>query len=156
MEIDKKNQLFVSQEKWFSLHYPRMWEMEVIENIPFFFDSIKGQGALQVFSVKLGSINKITKEIEEFPFLKGKSLAHKMQLFLRQQNIRFEKNNLNIYKNKDTFLMPYEYYLDQRFYMVCMLQKKHTFLLTLYNCADQPTEEEASVVGKIVHSIQIH
>ena len=81
-------QPFISPNEWFKLEYPRMWEMEVVDNIPAFFDPLFGKGALQVFSVKLGDLDKLTEEITEFPFLLGETLPKKMKIFLEKQNIQ--------------------------------------------------------------------
>ncbi len=148
-------QKFVSAKRWFSLEYPRMWELEVIDNIPVFFDPIQGQGALQIFSAQLGNPRNIIQELEPFDFLKVDNLAGKMGAFLRNQNLAEPENGFNLYEKDQMSFIPHEYNLAGRFYMVCMLQKENIFLLALYNCSEHPTTEEANIVGKIVRSINI-
>ena len=149
------SQTFISPRKWFSLEYPRLWDMEVVDNIPAFFDPLGGQGALQVFSVQIGPREKIKKELEAFDFLKSEGLSAKMHHFLMNQQIVVPEEELTIYHRDQMQFIPYEYVLEGRFYMACMLQKKKIFLLVLYNCQGRPPPEEANTVSEIVRSIQI-
>ena len=148
-------QTFVSPKKWFSLEYPRIWELEVIDNIPAFFDPIQGQGALQVFSAQLGAPRNIVKQLEPFDFLKADNLPGKMRNFLKNQNLKEPEGGFKMYEKDQMSFIPHEYNLEDRFYMVCMLQKKNIFLLAIYNCVGRPTAEEAKIVGQIVRSINI-
>jgi len=157
-------QPFVSKEGWYTLEYPRMWEVEIIEDIPAFFDSISGAGALQVFAVQMGlGLSDVT---ETHPFMKGETLTEKMKLFLENHSISISNDDLamtaitekgdNDDRERTTYLVAKEYRVEDRFYMVCMLQKKNRFLLCLYNCAGSPSDEEAAIVGKIIQSIKIN
>ena len=150
-----KTQRFVSPQEWYSLEYPRLWEMEVIENIPAFFNPFLGQGALQIFSVKTGEKEKRLEMLKQFPFLSNDKLEEKMTSFLETQEVIPDDGQLNVYKSGETSLIPFEYYVKERFYMVCMFQKKNIFLLALYNCKNKPSEEEAKTIGEIIKSIDI-
>ncbi len=156
MQENKLYQTFLSPNQWYSLQYSRMWEMEVVQNIPAFFDPISGKGALQIFSIKIGMTKKIPKELEEYSFLKENTLEGKMHSFLEKQNVVPDPGSLKVYKKDDVIFLPYEYYIDGRFFMACMFQKKNIFLLALYNCLDFPEETEVSEIGKIIRSITIH
>ena len=81
MRTQNRNQSFTSPDQWFSLQYPCMWEVEVVDGIPAFFDPLQGRGVLQILSVKLGSPDTIDEKLSEFPFLKGSSLHEKMRIF---------------------------------------------------------------------------
>ena len=63
---DLSYQPYRSPNGWYMLAYPEHWEVEVIEEIPAFFDP-DGAGALQVsaFENKLGSYN-LAEELERF------------------------------------------------------------------------------------------
>ena len=148
-------QTFVSPKKLFSLDYPRIWEMEVVENIPAFFNPIEGQGALQIFSIRLDQKTKIPKELKHFNFLNAKNLLDKMIFFLNNQNIKISEKELKIYTKKKMSFIPYEYSLEKRFYMVCMLQEKNILLLSIYNCSGIPDKKEATIIGQIMSSVQI-
>ena len=148
-------QPFVSPNEWFKLEYPRMWEMEVVDNIPAFFDPLFGKGALQVFSVKLGDLDKLTEEIAEFPFLLGETLPVKMKIFLEKQSIAFNDSDLKLFNRNNLQCVAHEYFVAERFYMACMMQKNNIFLLTLYNCIEAPSNEEALAIGEILKTVEI-
>ena len=148
-------QHFISANEWYSLDYPRMWEMEVVENIPAFFDPLFGKGALQVFCVKTGDIDALPDDLAQYPFLKGESLQDKMLIFLQTQKVNIEPDDITVFRRDDIDFVANEYQQEERFYMVCMMQKEETFLLALYNCKDQPEKEEADNIGSILKSIRI-
>jgi len=150
-----KMQTYTSPHSWYSLEYPRMWEMEIVENIPAFFDPIWGSGALQVFSVQLGDVEEIPAEIEALPFLRGESLEKKMALFLEAQHAPVSEEDIVLHHKNSVAFIALEYSMEDRFYVVCMFQKKSKFLLALYNCKDRPADEEADNVGRIISSIKI-
>ena len=145
------NQEFVSPKNWFKLEYPRMWEMEVVENIPTFFDPLHGKGALQVFSVKLGS----AEQLQEQTFLKEDTLEGKMVSFLTGQDVDADPDKIITYEKENTFFIPYEYENSGRFFMVCMFQKQLMFVLALYNCEGVPTNEEAKVIADVIQSVTL-
>ncbi|RME90958.1 MAG: hypothetical protein D6767_06020 [Candidatus Hydrogenedentota bacterium] len=156
-----KKQPFHSVEGWYSLEYPRLWEMEVIENIPAFFNPFGGYGSLQVFAVKMGALANSGNLIENHPFLKGESLTEKMQLFLERQDQFIPKDSLQLTEKRhkegdSTYIVATEYRIENRFYMACMMQRSNIFLLSLYNCEGLPDKAEARAVGEILKSIEIH
>ena len=150
------NQIFISPNNWFQLEYPKMWEFEVIENIPAFFDPINGNGALQIFSIKLGTPEAMTEDIKVYSFLKEPTLEDKMVSFLSEQEIEINPEKIIVFNtDPETLCLPYEYILNNYFFMTCMFQKNNIFLLTLYNCKGEPTNEEAKNIADIVRSIKI-
>lgn len=151
-----KTQSYRSPYGWFQLEYPRTWEVEVIEGIPTFFEGLFNRGGvLQVFAVKTGDSKQKSKIIDESPFLKGKSLAEKMQLFLEQQDIAYEEDQLRIFERDSMEAIATEYNHSGHFYLAVMLQRDPIFLLALYNVKGEPETEEAQEIAAIVQSIQI-
>jgi hypothetical protein len=146
-------QSFVSPEKWYSLQYPRTWEMEVIEGIPTFFDGISPYGgALQVFAINLaGAVNQ--EAVRLSPFLLGKDLPEKMALFLKNQGISDER--VQYFERDRTDIAACEYRNDGHFFLAMMAQRDTIFLLALYNCKGEPEKEEAAVVGQMLQTLTI-
>ncbi len=146
-------QTFVSPENWYSLQYPRTWEMEVIEGIPSFFDGITTYGGvLQVMAANLaGAANK--ELVQQSPFLSGANLGDKLRLFLTNQGI---SNDTAQYFERDNTLMgACEYRSGGHFFLVLMAERESIFVLALYNCKGEPQPEEAAHVGRILQSLTI-
>lgn len=157
MEYDPSLQAFQSPSHWFSLGYPRMWEMEVVEDIPTFYDPLFGQGAMQVFSAQVGSLHLAHEEIiQDFPFLQMDGISEKMEAFLQQQKAPYNEEDIRYSHLHNTDTVAVEYRLEDRFYMACMFQKKNIFVLALYNCQGNPPQEEAENIGKILRSLRLH
>lgn len=146
-------QTFISPENWYSLQYPRTWEMEVIEGIPSFFDGINPYGgALQVFAVnQLGAPN--AELIKQSPFLAGKDLREKLRIFLSKQGISDE--GAQFFERDKTMMGACEYRNGGHFYLILMAERGGIFVLALYNCKGEPEAEEAANVGKILQSVTI-
>lgn len=148
-------QTFTSPEKWYTLEYPRVWEVEIYDHIPAFFDPFEGKGALQVFSVQLGKEESIPENLKQLQFLSGKTLRHKTEIFLDNQSIAYEKDQIVTFEKAGMEYAAIEYYKEGRFYMACLIQSEPIFVLTLYNCKDSPDTEEAKTVSQIIQSIKI-
>lgn len=146
-------QSFVSPENWYSVQYPRTWEMEVIEGIPTFFDGVSSYGgALQFFAVNLvGAVNE--RALKESPFLAGANLQEKMALFLGKQGISDE--HAQYFERDNTEIGACEYRNDGHFFLVMMAQRGAIFVLALYNCKGEPESEEAETVGRILQTLTI-
>ena len=146
-------QTFVSPENWYSLQYPRTWEMEVIEGIPSFFDGINPYGgALQVFAVnQLGAPN--ADLIKQSPFLAGKDLPEKLRVFLSKQGVSDE--GAQFFERDKTQMGACEYRSGGHFYLILMAERNGIFVLALYNCKGEPEAEEAANVGRILQSVTI-
>ena len=156
MQSKTKMQSFSSANGWYSLEYPRLWEYEVVENIPAFFDPLFGKGALQVFAAKIGSQQNLNEEASQFPFLLGETLADKMALFLDQQQVTYDRESISEFSLGENRMVPHEYYIGDHFYMACMLQRDNTFILALYNSTEAPEEDDARIISEIVRSIIIN
>lgn len=146
-------QTFVSPENWYSLEYPRTWEMEVVEGIPSFFDGISPYGgALQVMAANLaGAENR--ELISQSPFLMGKDIPDKLALFLSKQGVSNE--GAQFFVRDNTQMGACEYRNGGHFYLVLMAERAQIFVLALYNCKGEPQPEEAANVGKILQSLTI-
>ncbi|AFM13485.1 hypothetical protein [Turneriella parva] len=146
-------QTFVSPENWYSLQYPRTWEMEVIEGIPSFFDGINPYGgALQVFAVnQVGAPN--ADLIKQSPFMVGKTLNEKLRIFLSKQGISDE--GAQFFERDKTLMGACEYRSGGHFYLILMAERGSIFVLALYNCKGEPEAEEAANVGRILQSVTI-
>lgn len=155
MSYDPSLQEFISASNWFTLWYPRLWEMEVIENIPTFYEPFMGQGALQVFAAKIGTLKTENDVTAEYPFLEAPTLLDKMESFLSQQEVEYSPENFTHTQSKQTDVVAVEYEKEGRFYMACMYQKNSTFVLALYNCEGVPSDEEAENVGKVLRSVSL-
>ena len=150
-KVPVKRSSFVSPNKWYKLDYSPFWDWEVFENIPAFFDPLHGKGALQIFSLKITQ-KPSPKILKESPYLEGKNLKEKMELFLKYQEVSPKVEN---FFRGDMEVAACEYTKGGRFYMACMFQKKDIFLFAIYNCHGYPPKEEAEEVVKILQSIEI-
>ncbi|MES0491324.1 MAG: hypothetical protein ABUK01_15125 [Leptospirales bacterium] len=147
-------QTFTSTEGWYKLEYPRVWEMEVIDNIPSFFDPFFGNGAVQTFCVKTGTQPMDAKMRDNFPFLNGKTLIDKMNLFLFSQQINVANTDFKVYNRDDVSYIPFEYEQEGRFFMVILMEKNNLVLLALYNSQQTPNKEEALIISNIIQSVE--
>jgi hypothetical protein len=77
-----------------------------------------------------------------------------MNIFLHMQGVPAEKLEIKIYKKNGFNLIPCEYNLEGRFYMVVMMESGDYVLLVLYNSAAEPDEAEAAILGNIINSIR--
>jgi len=153
--VRKDYQKFESANKWYSLEYPKMWEVEVVDHVPAFFDPLNGMGALQVIAVQIGK-DDIPEKLKKIPFLNGKTLKDKMISFLEAQEVDYIEDKLIAYTTDDTEFLPYEYSKENRFYMSSFFQKNNILLITMYNCQGLPAKEEAEVIANILKSLKIH
>jgi hypothetical protein len=146
-------QSFVSPENWYSLQYPRTWEMEVVEGIPTFFDGINPYGgALQIFAINLaGAVNQ--QALRESPFLRGQDLPEKMALFLGNQGI--SDGGARYFERDQTQIGACEYRNDGHFFFAMMAQRETIFLLALYNCKGEPEKAEAETIGQMLQTLTI-
>lgn len=146
-------QTFVSSENWYSLEYPRTWEMEVVEGIPSFFDGISPYGgALQVMAANLaGAQNR--ELVSQSPFLIGKDIPDKLALFLSKQGVSSE--SAQFFTRDNTQMGACEYRNGGHFYLALMAERNNIFVLALYNCKGEPEPQEAALVGKILQSLTI-
>jgi len=148
-------QTFVSPENWYSLEYPRTWEMEVIEGIPSFFDGINPYGTGGVVQLMAANLTGVENRelVSQSPFLSGKDLGEKLGLFLSKQGVSNE--GTHFFTRDNTEMGACEYRTGGHFYLVLMAQRGSIFVLALYNCKGEPEPQEAALVGKILQSLTL-
>lgn len=147
-------QSFSSDSDWFSIQYPRMWDYEIVEDIPSFFDPYFGSGGvLQFFVAQMG---KILSEdlLEKVPYLEHAELEDKMVHFLELQHVQ-SLPNLQPFQAANYEAIAAEYHIESRFYTAIMFQTTNKFLLALYNSPGEPSPEEAEIVSKIIKTVKI-
>jgi len=149
------SQLYQAEDNSYTLEYPRVWEMEIHEGVPAFFDPFNGKGALQILSIDLEDVLTMPEYTKAFPYLAGKSLEDKMLIFLHMQGSDPAEDSIVKFTKNDTIYIPYEYNIGDTFYMAVMMQKKNRFLLAMYNSSPAPDAEEAKIIGDIIGSIRI-
>jgi hypothetical protein len=150
----EKWQTFSSDSDWFSISYPRMWDYEIIEDVPSFFDPYFGSGGvLQFFAAKMG---KILGEdlLERVPYLEHPVIEDKMVHFLELQHVQ-SLPDLQPFKSENYIALAAEYHIEERFYTAIMFQTEDKFLLALYNNPGDPSSEEAEIVSNIIKSVKI-
>lgn len=155
-----KMQPFTSSQGWYTLMYPATWEVEIIENIPSFYDGLfpKG-GVLQVFALSMGdNVNSDSyKEIiKKAPYLDGKDVGEKMEFFLDSQDVSSYKDSIKILKKDNYPIAVCEYTKDRTFYFASMIEKSNKFILILFNAPYVPDAEEAAILGDIINSLEIY
>lgn len=153
-------QPFTSSQGWYSLEYPATWEVEIIENIPSFFDGLfpKG-GVFQIFSLQMGAIkdsNDYKEIIKKAPYLDGQNAVEKMEFFLDAQDLSSYKESIKILKKDAAPVAVCEYTKDRTFYFASMTEKYNKFILMLFNAPYIPDAQEAAILGSIVNSLEIH
>ncbi|MDH5717505.1 MAG: hypothetical protein OEZ22_07685 [Spirochaetia bacterium] len=148
-------QTFTSANGWYSLEYPRLWDFEIFDSIPSFFDPFEGHGALQVLSIKYSSKKPNSKIIEAYPFMAGKNIEDKMQIFLHAQSVESAIGSIKSFTLNNNKICAHEYSKEGHFFMVSIIEKNNICLLVLYNCPKEPPKEEASIITDIIKSIQI-
>jgi hypothetical protein len=148
-------QIFYSPDKSYQLEYPRVWEMEMNNSIPAFFEPFNGKGALQILSLNADDFLSNPDLVRVYPYMAGKTIEDKMIIFLHMQDIEPKDGDLAKYTKKNMIYVPYEYSREDRFYMSVMMQRSSRFLLVIYNSSPAPDEEEAKIIGEIISSIEI-
>ncbi|MEM7180944.1 MAG: DUF3805 domain-containing protein [Spirochaetota bacterium] len=131
---------YESPMNWYKMQYPASWEMEIIENIPAFFD-LEGSGALQIsaFQNQEGSYE----------------LSDEMQRYLQMHRLNFNPEQIAKFQTVDgTEVQTCEFVKEQRFWMVYMLAKEDKLILCTYNADETPDANDARTIGSIARSIQ--
>ncbi|MDH4200013.1 MAG: hypothetical protein OEV66_06490 [Spirochaetia bacterium] len=149
-------QKFISNDRLFSLEYPRMWDTENFENIPAFFDPLAGKGALQILAVNNTDVRNFEMLLKHYPYLAGTKLSDKMVLFLHFQDVPCQPDQLKMFSRNEIRYIPFEYSHEGRFYMAVMMEKSGVLLVAVYNSASIPDEQESLIIGNIVNSIEIY
>ena len=132
-------QPYVSPQGWYSLKYPEYWEMEVIENIPTFYDP-EGAGAVVItaFENKVGNYDPKIEIIR----------------FLSHHGIKYEEDKIAILTNKQgSVIQTCEFISKDRYWFVYMMSFKDKLLILTYNSEETPEHELSLIIHQIVNSI---
>ena len=128
------------QGPFFSLRLPSHWEIEVIENMPAFFDP-EGNGVLQVAALKRqGQDYDIQAELERY---------------LAQNQIEADPERMSRFRLPSGLNgIAVEYIVDNRFWMVNALGAGNQCLLAIYNSDEVPDQGMAMLISEALASIE--
>ncbi|MBK8397120.1 MAG: DUF3805 domain-containing protein [Leptospiraceae bacterium] len=137
---DLSYQPYRSPNGWYMLAYPEYWEVEVIEEIPAFYDP-DGAGALQVsaFENKLGSYN----------------LSEELARFLAIHKIEYDEDCVASFKNNlGSEIKACEFISEERFWLVYMISFGSKLIVCTYNSDERPDKELSIILTNIISSIR--
>lgn len=124
---------------FFRLAYPRDWEMEIIEDIPAFYDA-EGGGALQV----------VASRKEEGEFLPDEELER----WLTRQGVEVSEDKIAVYEAQPGVrCAACEFVRDRRFWMVQAMASGSALLLIIYNADEVPDAPTVSILSLLIRSI---
>jgi hypothetical protein len=125
---------------FFQLIYPAEWEMEIIEDIPAFYDPLSG-GVLQCAASRN----------PDGPF----DLPGEMRKFLERQQIAFEEDSIARFRTPGgQDCIACEYTREDRFWMVYMIALEDRLLIVMYNADEIPGPDQARSVSDVIASIR--
>ena len=130
----------VFQGTFFQLIYPGEWMLEIIEDIPAFYDPMGG-----------GVLQTAASRSPDGPFL----LAREMKKFLTQQEIEFDEEKVARLKTPaGQDCMACEFTRDNRFWMVYMIAEGDKLLIVMYNADEFPDSDQARNISDVIASIR--
>ena len=131
------------QGTFFELQYPDSWEVEIIENIPCFFDP-DGVGALQVAAFR---------QPDAEPF----DLLDEMAVYLERQKVVVDQDQLAIFDLPGELqAAACEFLKDDRFWMINCIVKTDRMLFLLWNSDVVPDTDTAEMIGSCVTSVRFY
>jgi hypothetical protein len=137
---DLNYQPYRSPNGWYMLAFPEHWEVEVIEEIPAFYDP-DGAGALQVsaFENKLGTYD----------------LAEELARFLAFHKIEYDENCIASFTNNlGSKIKACEFISEERFWLVYMISFRSKLIVCTYNSDEKPDKELSIMLTNIISSIR--
>ena len=137
---DLNYQPYRSPNGWYMLVFPEHWEVEVIEEIPAFYDP-DGAGALQVsaFENKLGTYD----------------LAEELARFLAFHKIEYDENCIASFTNNlGSKIKACEFISEERFWLVYMISFRSKLIVCTYNSDEKPDKELSIMLTNIISSIR--
>jgi hypothetical protein len=124
----------------FEIEYPSLWEAEIIEDIPAFFDP-DGAGALQIASILPGA-----GEID---------LSVEMEKYLARHGISYQSDRVTFYKaSSGHAVAACEFIVDERFWLVTLLCDGRHLLIATYNADEVPAPDDAAIISSAINSIR--
>ncbi len=125
---------------FFRVAYPRHWEMEIIEDIPAFYDP-EGAGALQIVASR--STDAVYVPADE------------LERWLQRQGVEVDSDRIAAYESQPgVACAACEFVRDNRYWMVQVMSPGPTLLFVIYNADEVPDPETAALVSFVIRSIQ--
>lgn len=131
---------YTSPMGWYTMLYPAHWELEIIEEIPAFFDP-EGAGAFQVYA---------------FANKNGKyDLKNELIRYLKQHAIEYEEDCIASFTNNEgSEIKACEFISKERFWLVYMIAHNSKMVLCTYNSDESPDKELSIILTNIISSIR--
>lgn len=126
---------------FFEVLYPAHWNVEVIEQIPAFYDP-EGSGALQLVASQ--------------GMKPGFDPAIELRNHLNRQKVDISKIEFYIFDDAGKECVACEYFHDGRFWMMQMTSYKEKMILFMYNSDETPEPGVALSLSKIIRSVRFN
>ena len=124
---------------FFRLAYPDFWEMEIIENIPAFYDP-DGSGALQVAA----TVNS------DGPY----DLKEEFTKYLQRHEIEFDDEKVVRFQTDAGWeCLAGEFFKEERFWLVYLLGVAEKMIIVCYNSDEMPSKPLVKIISQIIRSI---
>lgn len=140
MTEESNSQARTFQGPFFTVRIPPGWEVEVIENIPAFFDP-EGSGVVQIAAFRRPAVILDARD--------------EMERYLNQNGVQPDRSRMT------NFILPsgldcvaVEYVLDNRFWMVNAISQHNRLLFVVYNGDEIPQQGTAMLISEMVSSIE--
>ncbi|EHQ06753.1 hypothetical protein [Leptonema illini] len=128
---------------FFDLEYSDTWEMEIIENVPCFFDP-DGIGALQAAAFR---------EPEGTPF----NPIEQLGAYLERHGLTLDTDRVAVFDLPSGLqAAACEFMKDDRFWLVNCIVKGDKMLLMLWNSDALPDADTAEAIGRTVMTIRFY
>ena len=139
MDPDKEIHMVQFQGPFFTLYFPSHWEVEVIEDIPAFFDPMGG-GALQI-----AAIHKSDEPV---------NLEDEMIRYLGQMHLPYDQEKMASFEIEAGPCLACEFIKDNRFWLVNMTGKDSRLYIIIYNADEVPDPDSVTLIMNIIKSIR--
>jgi hypothetical protein len=138
--MDEDIQLMDFHGPFFHLKFPSHWEVEILEDIPAFFDPMGG-GALQIAAFK--------KSDEPV------NLEDEMTRYLGQLKMPYDPDKIASFELAAGPCLACEFIREDRFWLVNMLGKDGQLLIIIYNADEVPDPDTVGILMDIIKSIRL-
>jgi len=126
---------------FFSIQYPETWDLEIIENVPCFYDPDSGW-ALQIASSRSPFSIDLLSEIENY---------------MIRQGLSFDEESVVPYElSPEIQAVASEYYVDNRFWLINMFCFENKLIVFLFNSDESPDAELAREIAACIRSLQFY
>jgi hypothetical protein len=128
---------------FFDLEYPDAWEVEIIENVPCFFDP-DGIGALQAAAFR---------NPEGMPF----DPIEQLGLYLERNGVTLDSDRVALFDLPSGLqAAACEFMKEDRFWLVNCIVRGDKMLLILWNSDVVPDADTAAAIGRTVMTIRFY